>query len=240
MAGITREGRWIRLYPVHFRQLEEDQRFAKFTWIEARIQKSKDFREESHIVDSTSIRTLERVGTERDGWTRRNALLLPMVRPAAHVLRKDRDLKTDSLGMIRVRQLLDLEVEEVRDEDYQKQIRNLNRTQSQISFLPAKDLTPLEIIPYSFRYRFLDDEGNEQKLKIVDWEIYQLYRRVKDRSNWRDLLRQRYVDDFAGKDVHLFVGTVHAHPQVWLAIGVYYPPRVPADHSGVQLGLDLS
>lgn len=48
------------------------------------------------------------------------------------------------------------------------------------------------------------------------------------------------VDDFASKDVHLFVGTVHVHPQNWLAIGVYYPPQAPAGRSGAQLGLGLS
>ena len=142
--------------------------------------------------------------------------------------------------MIRVSRILDLEIEEVKDEDYQKQLRNLNRVQSQISMMPAKDLTPLEVIPYSFRYRFLDDAGIEQRLKIVDWEIYQLYRRVRAKADWQSLLKRKYIDDFADKDVHLFVGTVHVHPQVWLAIGVYYPPRAQDDHTGVQLGLGLT
>lgn len=239
MAGITRAGQWIRLYPVPFRELEADQQFSKYTWIEAKVQKSKDFRTESHIVDSASIKKLETLGT-KNGWLERNKLLLPLVLPAAQVFRDDRDLKKNSLGLIEVTKVLDLEIEEVRDEDYKKQLSNLNRVQSQLSLLPAKDLTPLEVIPFSFRYRFLDDAGVERNLKVVDWEIYQLHRNVKHKKDWRKLIEQKYVTDFHAKYLHLFVGTVHAHPQVWLAIGVYYPPKPSAiAHNVEQLGLDL-
>lgn len=239
MAGITRTGKWIRLYPVHFRQLAEEQRFAKYTWIEAEIRKStRDARAESHVVNGESIRVLESVPTNGN-WEARNQLLARLVQPAAHVFREERDAMRDSLGFIRVANIRDLEIEEMRDEDYQKQLVNLNRKQLQLDMFKPKSLTKLEVIPYSFRYCFEDDAGVQRTLKIVDWEIYQLYRNVKGKSNWRELVRQRLVDEFRTKDLHLFVGTVHLHPRVWLAIGVYYPPA-RSGHSGEQLALGLA
>lgn len=50
MAGITAQGEWIRLYPVPFRDLADEQKFRKYSWIEAKIRKSKDFRKESYYI----------------------------------------------------------------------------------------------------------------------------------------------------------------------------------------------
>lgn len=80
MAGITRDGNWIRLYPVYFRDLEDDQKFKKYTWISARVKKSPDFRQESHLVDSDSIQIHEEVSAKQ--WGRRNAIVFPHIQPA--------------------------------------------------------------------------------------------------------------------------------------------------------------
>lgn len=234
VAGVTRKGDWIRLYPVPFRELESHQQFQRYTWIEAKIQKSRrDFREESHNVDVSSIRQIEKVGT-KNNWRDRNKILEPLIKGSNWVFRQDRDLGSTTLSMVRINQILRLEIEEVKDEDYKKQLGNLNRAQNQLALFPSKDLTRLEIVPYSFRYVFLDDAGTERNLKIVDWEIYQLFRKVKTKPNWQNLLREKYVDEFRSKDVCLFTGTVHVHPQNWLAIGVYYPPK-PIASTGEQL-----
>ncbi len=36
-GGITEDGRWIRLFPVPYRFLDQDRRFRKYQWIDARI-----------------------------------------------------------------------------------------------------------------------------------------------------------------------------------------------------------
>jgi hypothetical protein len=47
-AGITEDGKWIRLYPVEFRKLPYASQYKKYDLIEAKVEKrTKDFRKES-------------------------------------------------------------------------------------------------------------------------------------------------------------------------------------------------
>lgn len=39
-AGIREDGSWIRLYPVPFRRLNEEEQYHKYDWIEARVKKN--------------------------------------------------------------------------------------------------------------------------------------------------------------------------------------------------------
>jgi hypothetical protein len=50
-AGITGEGKWIRLYPVPFRKLELEQRYAKYQWLSIPLERNAaDFRPESYRI----------------------------------------------------------------------------------------------------------------------------------------------------------------------------------------------
>ncbi len=50
-AGVNESGEWRRIYPVRFRQLLDDQKYRKFQWIEAEIEKSCiDRRPESYQI----------------------------------------------------------------------------------------------------------------------------------------------------------------------------------------------
>jgi len=37
-AGICEDGSWIRLYPLPFRKLDNEQKYKKYQWIEADIE----------------------------------------------------------------------------------------------------------------------------------------------------------------------------------------------------------
>ena len=55
-AGVREDGSWIRLYPVPFRLLSDDQKYSKYTWINAYVEKNKsDFRLESYRPDLSTI-----------------------------------------------------------------------------------------------------------------------------------------------------------------------------------------
>ena len=48
-AGILEDGSWIRLYPVPFRLLKDEQRYPKYTWITVDVERNtNDFRPESY------------------------------------------------------------------------------------------------------------------------------------------------------------------------------------------------
>ena len=62
-AGITAEGEWIRLFPIPYRFLARDQRFAKYQWIDVAVRKAaNDARHESYRVDPDSIKILDDPG----------------------------------------------------------------------------------------------------------------------------------------------------------------------------------
>jgi hypothetical protein len=50
-AGICEDGFWIRLYPLPFRKLDGEQKYKKYQWIEADVERNtSDFRVESYKV----------------------------------------------------------------------------------------------------------------------------------------------------------------------------------------------
>ncbi|MCQ3008744.1 hypothetical protein NLO93_27835, partial [Pseudomonas savastanoi] len=54
---MDQDGNLVRLYPVPFRLVTEEQKFAKWQWIEASIEKSPgDHRPESHKIGVDTIR----------------------------------------------------------------------------------------------------------------------------------------------------------------------------------------
>ena len=223
MAGITRNGEWIRLYPVAFRDLADEQKFKKYSWIEARVKRSpKDFRVESHYIDPDSIRVLEDVPPIHH-WGRRNSIVLPILTCAADVFDSNRDSSERSLALIKPAEIIGFEIDKTPDETFTKQVANLVTLQAQTDYLAPQDLKPLQLVPYNFRYIFRDDTGAIHRQKIVDWEIYQLYRNCQYKPNWEDLVRQKYECELPSRDIHLFLGTMHLYPRNWIIIGVYYP-----------------
>ena len=77
VAGIDIENHeWIRLYPVPYRDLDQNKKFKKYTIIKVKVIKAKDDkRPESYKVDPNSIQIEEFLDT-KDKWERRKAIVL--------------------------------------------------------------------------------------------------------------------------------------------------------------------
>jgi hypothetical protein len=91
-------------------------------------------------------------------------------------------------------------------------------------------------LPYKFSYRFLSEgDKTSHKMMIEDWEIGALfwnclYKTDGDELAALELVKRKYLEEFAKKDLHLFVGTTlkfHAMsaPNPFVIIGVFYPPK---------------
>jgi hypothetical protein len=69
-------------------------------------------------------------------------------------------------------------------------------------------------------------------MKVVDWELMQFYRRMRNESETVEeclrKVRDKWLDELCGpdKDTHLFVGNMQAHLNSFLVLGVFWPPRV--------------
>jgi len=92
----------------------------------------------------------------------------------------------------------------------------------------------LDKIPYSFGYEFLSKDDEKHKCTISDWEIQQLYRNCRDKSNETPLenkekealekVRQKLEDEFlVKKDLYFIVGNLKNHIKSFMIIGIFYP-----------------
>jgi hypothetical protein len=90
-AGVTMNGEWIRLFPIPYRFLEQDQRFKKYQWVEASVTKASDARPESYHVDIDSIRIRTKRLSTDDKWSARKKFLYPLRDHCLCCLKQERD-----------------------------------------------------------------------------------------------------------------------------------------------------
>lgn len=232
VAGVTiPEGRWVRLYPIRFTELPEQQRFKKYQVFEATAVKSeKDSRPESYRIDEETIQILgDPIGTG-DGWSERKRLLENA--PVVSFCELQRMQKRDrtSLGMIKVREVTHFRTVPADEEKYQ-------RAERKYEFAATADLfneSSLRVEALSFKYQYwfscTHDRCNGHKCSIIDWEAYELHRKM--RARWGEdgafeKVKQMYVDTICGpnKETHFFMGNMQAHPRSFLVLGAFYPSR---------------
>jgi hypothetical protein len=92
-------------------------------------------------------------------------------------------------------------------------------------------------LPYRYYYKFLSaGDARPRKLMIHDWEIGALFWNCLKRTDGDEtaanmLVRQKYFDEFQGRDLHLFLGTTKKHhnvaPNPFVIVGLFYPPKNP-------------
>ena len=74
-AGLREDGSWVRIYPVPFRQLHDDEKYKKFDWIQVDLERNyQDERTESYPPIS-DIERIGHVSTNQD-WRERRQLIL--------------------------------------------------------------------------------------------------------------------------------------------------------------------
>ena len=83
-AGITEDGKWIRLFPLPFRYLEYTKRFKKYQWIEANLTKATDPRPESYKIDLDSIKLIGKPVPTSNNWEVRKDIVLPLKATSSH------------------------------------------------------------------------------------------------------------------------------------------------------------
>jgi len=242
-AGLDEEGRWIRLYPIPFRDLDTYQRYKKYEFIEAELERNRsDPRPESHKVRQGSIKlTGERLGT-KDAWESRRQWILdrhPVHENLTGLIAAANETNSLSLATFKPTKILDFVVEEESREWDAKKLAAI-RAESQQGvlfeeFVPRSVDQLVRKLPYKFSYRFEDNEGRSSKLMIEDWEIGALYWNCLRAADGDEevavsKVREKYFDSFTKTDLHLFLGTTrewHGRGKnPFVIIGVFPPPKV--------------
>ena len=218
---------WIRLYPIPYRDLDNEQKFKKYSVIEVNCTSpSDDKRPESFYVIPDSIKVVAWFGTEHN-WDKRKSIVLQLPVKSMCQVYKDAEEKDSSLGLIKPE---DISFECVKQSLSDQKAREA--CYAQLSFFDKKK-DSIEEIPFNFYYTFKcasEDNCPGHKLSIIDWEIGQAYR------NWRSFydskkillekIQQKWLDmsDIKKRDVYYYVGNMKRFRKTFMVLGVFYPP----------------
>ena len=226
-AGITDDGEWIRLFPIPYRSLDDDQRFRKYQWISLDVIRARgDTRPESHTPNLQSIEVVGTLSTERE-WRARWEVIRPLVRPSLCAIKREcQEHNSPTLGIFMPGLIDCLTIEEGGADWSVEELAKLNQTLNLFEQAPVRQL---EKIPYNFKYRFTCDDPDcrGHAISCTDWEMGQSYRRWRREygEDWEDAFRQKYEIEMKERfDTHFFVGNMHQHPTSFLIVGLYYPP----------------
>lgn len=225
-AGVREDGSWVRIYPVPFRRLGETQQYKKFDWIECKLVKStSDVRPETRkLADFKEMQPVGHMGTAQN-WRDRRKLLLKTAKVYTKLqpLIDGAKANTTSLAVFKPAKVIDFvcEEEEERDWDPAKVTMMREKTKQTELFSEEAWRETFKLIPklpYKFSYRFLDGDGRESTLQILDWEIGALYwnclRREKTEKVAIKKVREKYFAEFLKTDLHFFLGTTQQFHQV--------------------------
>jgi hypothetical protein len=242
VAGLRETGELIRLYPVPFRLIADEQQFSKWQWIEARIEKAVgDNRPESHRIFVDAIRCeAEAMPAGKEGWPRRMEALknVPVFNDFCEV-EAARQVKGKTLALLRPSRITRLEVKACSAEWTAAEQAKLTRMQQQSNLFSEeeskRDVAMLEKLPFDFYYHYeceVEGQVRQYKHKLVDWEAGALYRRMRKQygmEGWEQPFRDKFERDLPSRDLVLLLGTIHRFPDQWLIVSVFSPPKQLGD-----------
>ena len=227
-AGVREDGSFIRLYPIDYRYKPYHEWYKKYQWIEVDVEKNeKDPRPESYRpVPEARIRKLGEHLKTNDNWAERKKYVLAKgVQSMCGLQLKKQEIC--SLGIIRPSLVSDFLIEST-DRQWKPKQEQLFRQHR--LFGPKQK--PLEKIPYKFFYVFKceEPECSGHKMMIEDWEVGQLYRKMRDKFKREEVavekVKQRFLNTICGPDIdtHFFVGTVRKFG-TWVILGTFWPKK---------------
>lgn len=231
-AGVTDDGKWVRLFPIPYRFLEPDKRFRKYQWIDVEVIKARsDNRPESYKLNLDTIK-IGSIVSPANQWDARKKLIFPLKRSSLCELKREQQREGfPTLGLFKPKKINRLRIISSDAEWTPDQRAILSQ---QLLFSKHTPRLPLEKIPYDFKYEFHCNDplciGHD--MMCTDWEVAESYRRWSRKygSNWESKFRQRYEEEMINKyDTYFYVGTIRGHPGNWIIIGLFYPPLVSTD-----------
>ena len=220
--------RWIRLYPIPFRDLEFKKRFKKYDIIEAQVKKAQnDSRPESYNVECDSINFVTSLSTQ-NSWKSRKDHILPLLSNSMCEIEEKCKKEGISLGLFRPRENVGFSWEPIAD----KWEPEVERRYAQLSmFNPQKKV--LGKIPYIFRFEYFCE--NESRCKghnqcIVDWEIGGAYRswkqKYRNEEKTLEMIKNKWRNEIFGekRDTYFFVGNQFRF-RTFMILGIFWPPK---------------
>jgi hypothetical protein len=231
VAGITEEGEFIRLYPVHFNYFRKgNNKIRKFSWIEvecAKNVKEKLQRKESYkLRDLNGIKIIDEELTKQPvKWKPRNELIKPLVSESIEFLQEKYKEDKTSLGIVKVHELNEFYSRKPVDEIDMEQSKIMQAT------LFQGKQSILQQMPHIFRYKFKcsPDCPTIHDMSVEDWEVFEFFRNgftfyKGDYDVLWEKMKERFDSFMKTRDLHFILGTDSQWAK-WMIIGIYYPPK---------------
>ncbi|MBW1766862.1 MAG: hypothetical protein JRJ65_07395 [Deltaproteobacteria bacterium] len=220
----------IRIYPIRFRYLDGEYKFSKYQWINAEIRKSKkDSRPESYNIKDDSIKLGPIIDTNGNGWVERERWVLSENNyyNSLEELQNVREGESTSLGIIRPKSIKGCKIVNKNENEIKVAELRKKSIMAQLDMLTEKQ--ELELLPFRFSLEFCCDHElcKGHKLSILDWEIAELYRKLKNKTNWKEIIIGKVMDGICGeqRDTYLFLGNMAQHQHVFCVLGFFWPPK---------------
>lgn len=217
-AGIGRDGKWRRQYPVPFRILNDSQKFRRWDWIEYEFTRSQDRRVESQKVIPE---TLTVTGSLKPA--ERASFLNPLVR-ASFV---DAESRGESLTLIRPMSVK-IKWSEKSQSDVAAERSKHADLANQMSLFDST-ARPLEPCPVQFFAHWRDAESKDRTHECDDWETstaFNRFERKYGRGEAIEILREKYEDEYFSAGLALAFSThsrrnvTHGTQNQWLLVGL--------------------
>jgi hypothetical protein len=137
--------------------------------------------------------------------------------------------ETPSLAVVRTEEAPELLISNRDEEQVARWRARADAIASQPSLFddPSDPKRSFEIVPWRFRYKYrcLARTCSGHNQTIVDWEAASLWRNVRHRQDWQELMRKKFVDELwaEDRDTILFVGNMEQRPWNFLVLGIFWP-----------------
>ena len=235
-AGMLDDGSWIRIYPIPYRMLNNNQQYPKYGYIELDVVRNySDHRIESYrpINISTSLQVVGRIGTE-NCWAERRSIILRNVDNSLSELINRSKKDHVSLAVYKPTEVIDFVWESASREWDKDKLAKVKANLMQRSLFDehqeaTKMFKVVKKLPYKFSYRFIDSDGSSHKLMIEDWELGALFWKCINNGDNEDIacqkVKQNFFDNMRKRDLYFYLGTTLAHPKTFIIIGTFYPPK---------------
>lgn len=218
--------RWVRLFPVHFRDLPKVQQFSKYDVIRLEVfPHSTDVRPETVKPNVESIEVVGHLDSGR-GWADRKTLILPLADSSMCQIQESQKTQGTSLGLFQPERVTEF-VWDQQDEEWDPRKQSVLDQPS----LLYPDKKGLIKIPFRFIYRYFCEPGcRGHKQSILDWELSQAFikwRRLYGLESCLERLRARWLDEICGpeQDTWFFVGNQVKRQRQFMVLGTFWPPK---------------
>ena len=162
-AGLLNGEEWVRIYPIPFRFLKDNNQYPKYSWISLDLVKStRDFRPESYRprrgIDET-IHVDEKLSTGNAWAARKEFVLREVFTSMDELIALAKGPQNKSLATLKPAEIIDLVIEEV-DRDWkekwlaQNQQGNIFETDAQ-GRMQERQL--VRKLPFRYAYRLLSE-----------------------------------------------------------------------------------